>query len=205
LSFLLLKVDLVKKQRIIFVAGIVLLLAGVASIAPMAYFWNQNRIAMANPAAATVVAAVAPKPAPQSDTITGYPVRLQVPSLAMDLQIVDGVYNEKTHAWSLSRDKVQYALPTVQPNNKAGNTLLYGHYRPEVFARLHKIQPGAEVIVTTDNGRVFSYTFTRSQTVAPSDTSIFGYSGDPRLTIQTCTGAWMQDRQFFFFALSSVQ
>lgn len=193
-----------KKHRIILIAGITILVAGLAAIAPMAYFWNQNRIALASPQAAIVVPATAPKPTPTPTTITGYPVRLQVPSLQMDLQIVDGVFNEQSKSWSLSRDKVHYALPTVQPNNDQGNTLLYGHYRPEVFAKLHKITPGAEVIVTTDNGHTFTYTLREITTVDPSDTSIFTYQGKPQLTIQTCTGTWMQDRQLFYFDLKSA-
>jgi LPXTG-site transpeptidase (sortase) family protein len=193
-----------KLHRLIAIVGITVTVAGAASIAPMAYFWSQNKVAMANPATTVTVPTIAPKPTPKPTLVTGYPVRLQVPSLGMDLQIVDGVYSEKTHAWSLSRDKVHYALPTVQPNNEQGNTLLYGHYRPEVFAKLHKLAPGAQVVVTTDNGHTFTYTLRQITTVDPTDTSIFTYQGAPQLTIQTCTGTWMQNRQLFYFDLTSA-
>jgi LPXTG-site transpeptidase (sortase) family protein len=194
-----------KTHRIILIAGITVLVAGMATLAPFVYFGNKHRAALANATPTVVIPVVAPKPEPKPTTITGYPVRLQVPSLNIDLQIVDGVYSDKSHSWSLSRDKVHYALPTVQPNNEAGNTLLYGHYRPEVFAKLHKIAVGAEAIVTTDNGHTFTYKLQEVSTVDPTDTSVFTYEGAPRLTIQTCTGAWMQDRQLFYFDLTATE
>jgi len=117
----------------------------------------------------------------------------------MNLQVIPGVYNPKTGAWTLTLDKAQFALPSVQPNNESGNTLIYGHYRPEVFAYLHLIKPGAQATITTSNGYSFTYTYMNSQAFNPTDTSIFTYQGSPRLTIQTCSGAFMQNRQMYYF------
>lgn len=193
-----------KISRWVGVVGALLVLAGLAAGLPFVYFWNQNRIAAAQNPVVTVPA-IAPELPATPELVSGKPVRLIIDSLSLDLPIVDGAYNDQSHTWTLSRDKVHYALPSVLPNNQQGNTLLYGHYRPEVFARLHKIAPGAEVIVETDNGHRLTYHFQESRTVAPTDTEIFAYEGKPQLTIQTCTGAWMQNRQLFHFDLTETQ
>ena len=109
------------------------------------------------------------------------------------------VRGRRPHAWTLTRDKVQYAVMTAQPNNDNGNTLIYGHYRREVFSRLRFVAPDAEAIVITDNGYKFVYKFKSFKVVQPSDGTIFKYKGKPQLTLQTCTGVFFQNRQLFDF------
>jgi len=174
--------------------ALILVIAGLAVLAPFAYFWYSDRQVAAEQTP-VVVQRVDLKPT----AVTGKPVRIAVPSLKIDLAVIDGNYDKKTGEWTLTLDKAQYATPTVQPNDQGGNTLIYGHYRPEVFAYLHLIKLGAEAQVTTDNGYVFTYTFKSTEALNPRDTSIFTYQGPPRLTIQTCSGAYMQNRQMYYF------
>jgi LPXTG-site transpeptidase (sortase) family protein len=197
-----------KHYRKLQLVAAAILVSGIVLLVPFAYFWSQNKIALAK-ASQNVASAVASVPAsipePTPTLITGSPKTLEIPSLNLNLQIVDGEFNAKTSTWTLSRDKAHYALPTIQPNNEQGNTLIYGHYRKEVFARLHLIKEGAEASVTTDNGYRFVYMYKNAQAVEPSDTSIFAYEGKPQLTIQTCSGTWMQNRQLYFFAFDRVE
>lgn len=142
--------------------------------------------------------------APQPNTpayIEGTPVRLQIPSLGIDLPVISGYYNKATQKWTLTKDKVQYATITPLPNNARGNTFLYGHNRHEVFKNLSKIGLGAEAIITTSNGHTFTYTFRGALETTPTDDSLFHYQGAPILTVQTCSGAFYQNRQLFTFDL----
>ncbi len=139
--------------------------------------------------------------ASSSSDISGYPIELTIPSLSMNLQIIPGVYNSLTQTWNVSLSKVQYATTTSQPNNVGGNTFLYGHYRPEVFAYLHTIRSGAIAIVKTANNHTFYYQLASIKTTTQYDDSVFHYVGPPILTIQTCTGAYFQYRQFYTFNL----
>ena len=184
--------------------GLAVFAAGVATMAPFAYMWHQNHQALAQASHALQVPAKAPLPAPKPTLVTGKPVRLQIPSLGFNLQVIDGAYNSKNGTWTLTLNKAQYALPSVQPNNEAGNTLIYGHYRPEVFAYLHLIKPGAQAYVLTDNGYRFKYIYQSTKAFDPTDTSIFMYQGVPRLTIQTCSGVYFQNRQMYYFSFDSV-
>lgn len=190
-------------QRLIQYTAATIAVAGMLLLAPFGYFWLKQKQTLAS-ATPVTIPAVAPKPT-KPDVITGKPVHLAIDSVSIAVPVVDGSYHERTKSWDLSLDKAHYALPTVQPNNEAGNTFIYGHYRPEVFAYLHNIKAGATLSVDTDNGYRFTYTFRASETVNPADTSIFAYEGKPRLTIQTCTGKYMENRQLYYFDFTSVE
>jgi LPXTG-site transpeptidase (sortase) family protein len=152
------------------------------------------------------VSAAAPIISHSPSVVTGGPVRFQVPSLNMDLPVINGYYDSNSGAWTLTKNKVQYAAITPAPNNESGNTFLYGHYRKQVFARLHTIQPQSQAIVTTDNGHKFYYVLQNVETVSPADSAaVFNYQGAPILTVQTCTGLFFQDRQLFTFKLERVE
>lgn len=184
--------------------AVLVIVAGLGLLAPMGYFWLQQKNAVAG-ASTLMVPAVAPLPPETSTLITGYPVSLEVPSVKVKVPVVDGTFDSKSQQWSLELNKAHYALMTMQPNNETGNTFIYGHYRPEVFAYLHHVKPGAQAQVVTANKYRFTYTFRSSQTVDPTDTSIFTYEGKPQLTIQTCTGTWMQNRELYYFDFTSVE
>lgn len=182
--------------------GICLVTAGIIGFLPLQYIRMQREHALAN--ASTInIPAVAPTPAPQ--VISGHPDKLIIPSLNMELAVLDGTYDKKSGEWTLSGKSAHYALPTTLPNDTSGNTLIYGHYNKYVFNRLHKVELGAEARVSTREGFVFVYKFVGTEIVDPADTSIFTYQGPSRLTLQTCTGALMQNRQMHYFAFDHVE
>lgn len=141
---------------------------------------------------------------PQKKRLQGVPVRMDIPSLSISLPIDPGYFNAQNSTWTLSLDKAHYATTTPEANNIEGNTFLYGHNRKGVFMTLSSIAPGSELIITTSNNLEFRYTFETTQTVKPSDGSVFNYQGPPIVTIQTCSGSFYQNRQMFFFSLKSA-
>ncbi|HET7638857.1 MAG TPA: sortase [Ktedonobacteraceae bacterium] len=193
-----------KKVHILFLSvGVVFLGIGLALGGPLfLQYWRDKHLAKATPFSETVSAAVVPSDIPM---MAGHPVRFQLPALGIDLTVIDGHYNAVAGTWTLSNDKVQYATVTPQPNNKAGNTFLYGHNRPGVFKTLNKVKAGDEVILTTDNNLKFTYRFRGAVETNPNDDSLFHYSGAPILTVQTCSGLWYQNRQLFTFDLIKVE
>jgi len=191
-----------KKTYAFLTAGICLVAIGLA----MGYglLWQNGRSThqTASPFLQTAHAATAaPKPA---QVLQGTPVRIQIPSLKIDLQVIPGLYNRTSKTWTLTKNKAQYATITPPANNQAGNTFIYGHNRAEVFASLLRIKPGALVTLTTDNQHTFTYRYRASVTTNPNDDSLFHYQGPPILTVQTCSGAWYQNRQLFVFDLVSA-
>ena len=176
--------------------GIVISLSGFMVLTPIIIMRIEQQQALAS-SSSVAVPAVAPVPAPT--VISGQPNRIIVPSLAINLSVLDGAYNSGNGTWTLSGGAAHYALPSTLPNNTSGNTLIYGHNNKQVFSTLRKVAAGAEAYIETQNGYRFVYKFTNSEAVKPSDTSIFLYKGAPRLTMQTCSGVYMQNRQLYYF------
>jgi len=196
-----LKLSIMKTHRIISTISALAIVLGLLGLAPFASSLVSEQFESTTPDTGRTVVmpkAVAKKPV----IIAGKPIRIQIPSLKMDLAVVDGTYDKATGKWTLTRDKVQFATLSTQPNDKSGNTLIYGHAIKAVFARLHEIPVNAKVIVYTHNGHRLTYRYTnKNDIVHPSNTDIFAYKGKPRLTLQTCTGFWFENRQFFYFEL----
>lgn len=186
-----------KIHIILRVLAITLVTAGLIIVLPLNYFWLQSKVAVAEHTGTVPTSNARFWSLPT--LVTGQPVGISIPSLNINLQVIPGIYNPNNGTWTLSLDKAQFAVASVQPNNESGNTFIYGHYRREVFAYLHLIKPGAQAFVSTSNGYTFSYTFQSTTALDPTDTSIFSYQGPPRLTVQTCSGVLFQHRQMYYF------
>ncbi|HEY4964178.1 MAG TPA: sortase [Candidatus Saccharimonadales bacterium] len=139
-----------------------------------------------------------------TNSITGHPEEIDIPSVSISVPVIDGIYNSKSGAWTLTLSDAQYLNTTPPPNNKGGKTFIYGHYRPAVFAYLHHIQPGAVATIKTTNGYSFNYTFINTYDTKPYDLSVLNQTVKPTLTLQTCSGFEFQNRQMYNFNFTSV-
>lgn len=141
-----------------------------------------------------------------STIISGRPVHISVPSVGINLPVVDGFYNKSTGEWTLGPKQAQFATPSKQPNNDSGTTYIYGHDTQAVFNRLHKLKIGAEVAVITENGYQFVYRFTDSVITTPYAVSeVIAPSDKPTLSLQTCYGPTSADRRIFHFDFVRVE
>lgn len=199
-----------KYSKLLSFIGFSLTLIGMLGIFLCTFFWYQNRriteAAVSNANSQVAVVAQQEKEDKEVEQIhSGFPVQIEISSLNIKLPVAEGFYNTKNGKWTLSTNKAHFATVTVLPNDKQGNTFIYGHYRREVFSKLHKIQPGAIIQITTDNGYKFTYKYINNVVVSPNDTAFLKYQGPPKLTVQTCTGRFMQNRQLFSFDFISVE
>ena len=154
------------------------------------------------PAPAPAVQASAPAP---QGYITGTPTGISIPSLGLNLPVIPGYFDASTQEWTLTTTKVQFATPSTPPNNRSGNTFMYGHARRNIFGSLPKLQSGDVAIVTTDNGHKFYYTLASTQVVDPTDAAAALHDSDkPTLTLQTCVGLLYQSRELLTFNLQRV-
>jgi len=190
------------KVKLGIISGIILIAGGVALLAYLLWSGAIDMGSIVQPPANMAVAQVSSTP--KVNEIEGDPVELIIPSMNYDLKIIPGYYNTRTRSWNLTLSEVQYATITPEPNNVEGDTFMYGHYRYEVFASLHRIQIGAQAIVKTSNNHTFYYQLASEKLTNPGDDSVFTYRGKPILTIQTCAGIVYQYRQFFIFNFVKV-
>lgn len=191
-------------QKILLGTSLVLMGAGAALVAPFGMSIVQQRQVVAlSPMVVTqseMVTPVLPK-----EVIQGVPRSIKVPSLGIDVTIEDGYYDAATGQWTITEEAAFFATPTLPVNTEGGNTLIYGHNSKKIFGKLLDIKPGAKAIVTTKNGYEFTYTFTTSEAVIPTDVSSLDYDGRPRLTLQTCSGIWNETRQMVYFELKDYR
>lgn len=182
--------------------GLIITIAGAAIVIPGLYYRSQAS------AGASIPIVINNQPLPQTPEVKqGKPIRLVIPSASIDISITDGIYNESAQTWNVSNTEAHFATITNQPNNYRGNTFIYGHNRPEVFYRLHKkTVVGDNAIIYTDNGLVFTYVLTDISETNPQDvSSLSNVQEKPALTLQTCSGAYFQNRQLYTFDFISVE
>jgi sortase (surface protein transpeptidase) len=188
------------KLRFTFTLGLLFIAAGLL----FAYGpYKQSTVAHNIVAAPTAVIKAVKAPS-GPNVIVGHPTRLDIPSLKISLSIINGYYDSAKQTWTLTNDAAQYATITPEPNSAGGNTFMYGHDINRIFGRLAQIQVGQQAIIYTDNGHIFSYTFTGARETNPYDDSLFGYKGAPILTLQTCSGIFSQNRELFTFTFTAV-
>ncbi len=138
--------------------------------------------------------------------LQGTPTRIVIPSLAIDLPVTAGRFDEKQHTWRVD-DKIVDFIPATAPlSNTQGSMFLYGHNARDVLGKTNDLKTGAEVYIYTDNGHVFSYVFESAIVVKPSDTSVLNglNLGNPGFKLMTCVGLWDQDRRIMTFALTNA-
>lgn len=140
-----------------------------------------------------------------TEVISGRPTQLRLESVGVDIAVASGGYDPDNKKWDLSDDKAHYATITPEANNTMGNTFIYGHNKPAVFAPLDGLTVGDQAQVTTDSGTVFIYTLKEVRDVEPTDVSLFEYQGPSQLTVQTCTGSWFEKRRLFIFDFTEVR
>jgi hypothetical protein len=141
--------------------------------------------------------------------ISGKPLRITIDTTHIDMPLIDGYYNANADTWTLSNTHAQYAVFSALANNKEGTTFIYGHGTDAVFGEIGEHHPamGTVAHVYTDSDHVFSYKLVDVHDYTPNDTSILNdtIDGQPRLVVQTCTGALSQWRTMFIFEYQGVQ
>jgi hypothetical protein len=114
------------KQRFSFICGISLIVIGLAlAVNPTLEYWRSKHVEHVATSPFSVVASATPAFPQQPVVFKGEPVRLQIPALKIDLNVIDGYYNKNSKTWTLTKDMAQYATITPQPNNQEGNTFIY--------------------------------------------------------------------------------
>jgi LPXTG-site transpeptidase (sortase) family protein len=198
------RTDRLANQKTAIIGGLVFVAIGlaVAGYSLINTMRSQETATAAVPLSEALQSPTVPEDKP---SVSGTPSHITIPSVNINLKVIPGNYYPANNSWTLTRDNAQWGTITQPANDKAGMTFIYAHYRKGVFLTLPKIKVGETAVVKTEQGNIFTYRFKYSTVTKPSDTSIFTYQGQPILVLQTCTGAWYQDRQLFFFDLEKVE
>jgi sortase A len=156
-----------------------------------------NTVAAPPPTAAPTTVAPPPPPIEPIVYVNGDVVaRIEIPSIGLDSKVVQGVTPE-----DLKKGPGHY--PDTPMPGELGNAAIAGHRTTygEPFSNLDGVEPGAEIILTTVNGR-FVYRATGSEVVSPSASEVVATT-DPtvaRLTLTTCHPRWTARERLIVYA-----
>jgi LPXTG-site transpeptidase (sortase) family protein len=166
----------------VFAAGVVVLSGGLVALSP----WRSP--APARPAAAaTPVPIISPDafptpvatPLPSSSPEAG--LRVKVPELGIDLEVVDG------DGWNTPYYKAAH-YPGMKWPGQGGRSLIYAHAQKGMFGPLFNGHTGLEVDVTRPDGTSLRYTVTQYYRSWPArDTRWLQPADHEELVLLTCT------------------
>lgn len=113
------------------------------------------------------------------------PVRIRIPSLNIDLPIIEATINK--NKWATTNDGVSYLETSPLPGYK-GNSILYGHNWNNLLGKLKYIKPGEKIEIAYSNGTIKKFSVNTMGVVTPDQTHVLLPSKDVRITLYTCTG-----------------
>jgi LPXTG-site transpeptidase (sortase) family protein len=97
---------------------------------------------------------------------------------------------------------------TPWPDKKSGNVILAGHSSDidpnndygQIFRDLNKVKIGDQVLIIYPNSE-YIYKVIGRYEIAPTDTTLFGQDGGPRLTFYTCSPVFTNWRRLVYVAI----
>lgn len=113
------------------------------------------------------------------------PIRITIPSLAIDIPVEPGYITN--NVWSISDHYVNHLSTSARPGSD-GNIIMYGHNSRSILGNLTTIQEGARIILTDDEQTDHTYTVISIYTVTPDIVDPVQQTDEEVLTLYTCTG-----------------
>lgn len=122
------------------------------------------------------------------------PARIQIPAINLDYKPISVGLDKNRIPIVLDHDVAWYNLSAMP--GQGDNIVFWGHvlrFRatpniPAPFARVEQLQPGAEIIVTTEKGEQVTYRVTESVQVTPDQVQYILPTGKEQLTLVSCIG-----------------
>lgn len=118
-----------------------------------------------------------------SEKIT--PIAISIPDVKISLPIYPAkIIND---VWETTTEGASYLVSSPIPGTK-GNSIIYAHDWGNLFGNLLYVEPGVEVVVEFSDGSKSKFIIESTKVVAFDDSSVLNDTGDPVLTLYTCTG-----------------
>ena len=140
--------------------------------------------------------------APKENSIVTVGTKSEIPKVLLIPQILVNLEIEEAQIqgnyWPVSESGVSY-LKTSSKIGESANLVLYGHNREKLLKKLPQIKKGAEIYLTSSEGKIYKYEVAETLIVKPSDVWILDKGDKEVLTIYTCTG-FLDSKRFVVIA-----
>jgi LPXTG-site transpeptidase (sortase) family protein len=121
---------------------------------------------------------------PSKAIFSQYPTQIIIPSVGINLPVIPAQIKYDT--WEVSLAGASFGEGSFLPGNK-GNTVIFSHALPYLFANLVNLKKDQYIHVFTKNDW-FVYKVTEVFVVDPQNTNIIFSKNNYELTLFTCTG-----------------
>lgn len=126
----------------------------------------------------------APQAATHANT-TKTPVSIEIIPLSVTLPVAPA--RVEGNNWEISETGASY-LTTSAPLKNNGNTVIYAHNKSSLFGPLTEIKVGYPITLKSRDGKIYSYSVYKIDTVTPDKIEVIKSQGREELTLYTCTG-----------------
>jgi len=99
--------------------------------------------------------------------------------------------------WLLLDDAANYVYESARPREN-GSIIIYGHNTPQVFADLHKLNFGDDIVLENNLGTKFYYQVVDKKIVKPDEIKYLNQNKET-LILYTCTG-FLDSKRLLIFA-----
>ncbi len=113
------------------------------------------------------------------------PASIEIIPLSIKLSVAPA--RVEGNNWEISETEASY-LSSSAPMKKNGNTVIYAHNKSTLFGPLSKIEVGHPITLKSRNGKIYSYSVYKIDTVSPDEIDVIKSQGREELTLYTCTG-----------------
>ena len=119
------------------------------------------------------------------------PVKIDIPKVNLHLPVSETTVTDGT--WEISPDGASHWDNSANPG-EAGNIVIYGHNKTNLFGPIRWLSLGDEIILTDAQGNEHNYRITETVTVPPTQTEYILPKDEEILTLYTCTGLFDSQR-----------
>ncbi len=131
----------------------------------------------------------------------GKPKRLVVPSIQMGLPIVSQTMQNGT--WKVDEGVANFAEETTPFNGEIGNSVLFGHNKPDAFRPIAQVKKGDLVYIQTSTYQ-FTYEITEISTTNSKNVDVMKPGEGHELTLITCNGFFDEKRLIIKATLKEI-
>ena len=113
------------------------------------------------------------------------PTRIIIPSVNINLPIAETTISHGV--WQIADNAISHLTISARPGEQ-GAIILYGHNTNDRFGPIRWVPVGQKIIVSTADGKAYSYTVVARKDVSPSDVSELVAPKTETLILYTCDG-----------------
>lgn len=113
------------------------------------------------------------------------PVSIEIIPLSVKLSVAPA--RVEGNNWEISETGASF-LTSSAPLKNNGNTVIYAHNKSSLFGPLAEIKVGYPITLKSRDGKIYSYSVYKIDTVTPDKVEVIKSQGREELTLYTCTG-----------------